>query len=431
MRIIILIVFFLLSFPARAEVIDLTAHTGLKGAYLVQQNEAEFVNVQLLLDVGEADYDGPEGLAHYLEHLVWYSADKAHGNLAKNRISNAWTNIQFTNYWNSGEPAKLGDMLATSAQVFEAVDLARDFAMTERDVVEREFDYRKLDNPGWQLYNQMNKALLPNHAMSRSVIGSLESIRKITPEMAIAFKDKWYFGNNATLLITGPVSAADVVPLLKKHLRDVPQGTVPAHPWKKTTKWDGRNVRTVLRHSKIAQPFFEIYIRAPRPTGMSVAEAARSIDVLSSLMNSSTPGSPSKVLYYEDFILSAVSGFAWQDRTGSIVLAVNGRLEEGVSMEEALNATWDYLDGLTTFPGKSFALVHQDLVQTFDREKYYPKTQQNVAFRGLLERGSPYSSKEYLADIAAVTPAQVDALLKAFKNNGISVTGIALPEEDN
>lgn len=127
MRIFVLLLF-IVTAPLNAQVIDLTEHTSLKRAYLIEQPKAEFVTVQMLLNVGEADFDGPEGLAHYLEHLVWYSADKAHGDGAKNRISNAWTNNLFTNYWNSGSPRNLKTMLGDSAKVFKPIDVDPTFA---------------------------------------------------------------------------------------------------------------------------------------------------------------------------------------------------------------------------------------------------------------------------------------------------------------
>lgn len=56
----------------------------------------------MFVPVGEVDRTGPEGLAHYLEHLVVWSADKVHGEGLRNREMNAWTSPYWTTYWNRG-----------------------------------------------------------------------------------------------------------------------------------------------------------------------------------------------------------------------------------------------------------------------------------------------------------------------------------------
>lgn len=413
----------------RAEVIDLTSHTSLKGAFLVPQPHAEFVTAQLLLNVGEADHVGPEGLAHYLEHLVWYSADKAHDGLSKDRVANAWTNILFTNYWNASEASKLGDMLAASARVFAPIDLEPAFSKSERDIVVREFDLRKVDNPSGQLYNRMRKTLIPGHALARSVIGSRESLGEITPQMATSFKDKWYLPGNATLLISGPVTAAAVIPKLEEYLIDLPAGNGLDHPWLSPIKWDGRNVRTTLQHSKISEAFFSIHIKAPVPSKMKSEQANRATDLLSELLNSSTLGSPRKALYYDDFVLNSIDVSVWVDRADTINLWVTATPDLGVEIEEAIEATWKYFQTLSSFPQQSFEQVYQDKIDTYLRKKRYASVEERVAFEGLLERGVPFSSNEYLEDMKAVTLPMLDRLISTLQSDGISVIGLAYPKD--
>ena len=418
-----------LAQPLHAEIIDLSEHTTLKGAYLIEQPSAEFVTVQTLLNVGEADYDGPEGLAHYLEHLVWYSADRAHGQGQKNRISNAWVNKAFTNYWNASEPSELEKVFATSARIFAPLTINPKFAREERDIVEREFEFRTVDNAPQLLAIQMEKTLLPGHALSRSIIGTRDSLAQITPEMAAAFKDKWYWPNNATLLVSGPVTQRDIVPLLKRHFGALTQGDVPVHAATKPVVWDKRALSTTFTHPKVSEPFFGIHIKAPAPAEMPEEMRYRSVQLLSHLLDSSTKSSPRTVLYYNGFILNRIDVFAWYDQAGTINLFIEAVPEEDVPLETALAETQAYFAGLTTVPKDEFDQISGALVEQISREKRNTRVEREIAFQGMREQGVPYDADAYLDTLRAVTPEHLASLLKAFQSNSISVTGIAYPEE--
>lgn len=429
MRIFLLLAFLLAS-PLCAQIVDLSKHTSLKGAYLLAQPQADFVTVQMLLNVGEADYDGPEGLAHYLEHLVWYSSDKAHGAGTKQRVSNAWTNTLFTNYWNAGEPSTLDKMLAVSARIFAPIDVDPVFARQERDIVEREFDLRTLDNSKRQLYDRMVKALLPDHGLSRSTIGTRESLRQITPEMVQTFRDTWYWPNNAVLLVSGPVDQSDLVPLLERHLSNLPQGDLPAHPWAAPIVWDGREVEASLSHPKVKEPYFAILNKAPRPPEMSPEQATHAVRILGEWLNSSAKSSPRKTLYYDDFTLSEIEVYAWHDQAGTINLEVIAVPEADVSLETAIKASKAFFAQLETLPLEDFEQVTTAMLEPMMRKKDQPKFQTDIAFRGLLERGKPYEVAAYIAALQAVEPAHIEQLLHALRSAEISVTGIARPKEN-
>ena len=123
---------------AQADLIDLTEYGDFNKIYFIPQPEAKNVEVRLLIPVGEVDRTGPEGLAHYLEHLVVWSADKVHGDGFRKREMNAWTSAFWTTYWNRGSKATFENMIRNARAVFEPLDLTQEFMLTERDVVERE-----------------------------------------------------------------------------------------------------------------------------------------------------------------------------------------------------------------------------------------------------------------------------------------------------
>ena len=192
-------------------IVDLTQHTNLKGAFLIQQPDAENARVEMFFDVGESDNLGPEGLSHYVEHLVAWSADRANKDNLHARGMNAWASGFFTNYHNQGPHDRLPAMLGFAARIFEPIELKQDFMRSERNIVEREFDLRYAQNATNQLYLAVTQALFPGHARGRSTIGTRNSIRSIAVEDALAFHRAHYSAKRATLLISGNLQADDVV----------------------------------------------------------------------------------------------------------------------------------------------------------------------------------------------------------------------------
>lgn len=421
--------FITLAPATKAEIVDLSAGLPLAGAYLLPQPKAEFVRVELLFSVGEVDYDGPEGLAHYLEHLVWYSADKAHGEVGKNRVANAWTNIFHTNYWNSAGPEKLSDMLAVSAATFGPINLQPSFSISERDVVAREFDLRTADNPNRLLYTQMRKALMPDNAASRSVIGTRDSIAQITPEAATAFKDIWYHPQNANLLISGPVTAKEVIPLLQQHFAALPGGEPSHRSSLKQPVWDGRHVETSITHPKLSEPKFSIMFTAPPPEDMSVAEINQTVGMLSQVLDSSGTGTLRKALYYDDFIVDYVDVYASWGLNDTMTLTITGAPDPDVDLTDAITAAKDLFLGLEGVNAESFAKLHAGALDKLTREIDQVETARDIAFTGLRQGGAPFSTDTYLTQFKDVTLADLNRLLRVFQTQSISVTGVAHPED--
>ncbi len=216
-------------------IVDLTGQTNLRGAWLIEQPDAVEIDIRLMIEAGEYDNTGPEGLAHYLEHLVFLSADRVHGDFG-DRTANAWTSRNWTLYWNNGPAASIEPMFKNAARVFSPVELDSSFAQSEVDIVEREFDLRITESPAFQLYTRMYQTMYAGHPFARSVIGSRASIRELTPATTIEFHRQWYRASNAYLLISGPLKARDIEPLIRKHFNDIPDGKVPAHQWNLQTR---------------------------------------------------------------------------------------------------------------------------------------------------------------------------------------------------
>ena len=157
------------------------------------------------LDVAFPFPDGKGPLAHYTEHLAWLPNIGA-GSRPEDRDSNAWTNDFAVGYWLSGPPEDLTDMLRRLKVVFDPIDLPREVAETERDIILREYDWRMANNPDAQAAEEMEAFLYEGNAIAASVIGTPYQIKSLTYEGAKAFHAQTHRPERARLVVVGNVS---------------------------------------------------------------------------------------------------------------------------------------------------------------------------------------------------------------------------------
>ena len=153
-------------------------------------------------------------LAHYVEHLAWLP-NIGKGSRPEDRDSNAWTNDYAVGYWLAGPPEDLSDMLKQLKVVFDAIDLPREMAETERDIVLREYDWRMANNPDAQAAEDMEAFLYEGNAIAASVIGTPDQIRSLTYGDAKAFHAETHRPEHARLVVVGDVSGRDLRAAMK------------------------------------------------------------------------------------------------------------------------------------------------------------------------------------------------------------------------
>jgi hypothetical protein len=144
-------------------------------------------------------------LAHYTEHLAWLP-NIGKDSRPEDRDSNAWTNDYAVGYWLSGPPEDLTDMLRRLKVVFDPIDLPREMAETERDIILREYDWRMANNPDAQAAEEMDPFLYQGNAIAASVIGTPDQIKALTYGDAKAFHAETHRPERARLVVTGDVT---------------------------------------------------------------------------------------------------------------------------------------------------------------------------------------------------------------------------------
>jgi zinc protease len=196
-----------------------TPKSGLR--IIVQEDHSSpLVNVVTSFGVGAtADPKGKEGLAHFVEHLVFrskaFGGDQPVWDILKRTGGsfNASTSWDFTNYTTMAHKDHLKLLLQLEAwRLLNTVGgVTADEFKTEREVVRNELRQRWETTAGNKLFDLLFESLYPvGHPLRRPVGGTHESLTASQLEDAQAFVKQHYRPDNAVITIIGDVSTEEV-----------------------------------------------------------------------------------------------------------------------------------------------------------------------------------------------------------------------------
>ena len=187
--------------------------------------------------------DTPAGIAHYLEHKMF---DTKEGNalqeLAKNGAEpNAFTSNAITGYY-FDSTTQFEENLETLRSFLSVPYFTEESVAKEQGIIGQEIRMIE-DNPDWQIYTRMMKALYAASTARTSIAGTVESISHITVETLYDCHKAFYTPSNMVLTVVGNVDPIHVVDIARRVLpreggpaipRDY--GTEPAQVAEKETK---------------------------------------------------------------------------------------------------------------------------------------------------------------------------------------------------
>ncbi|MGF1462791.1 MAG: M16 family metallopeptidase [Maricaulaceae bacterium] len=206
-----------------------TLENGLE-VIVLPDRRAPVVTHMVWYKVGAIDErPGKTGLAHFLEHLLFKGTEnypegafdqiiKRHGG-----SHNAFTTDTTTAYFQRIAREHLELVMALEADRMRGLKLDAKAVDIERDVVLEERLLRVDNNPGARLGALISQALYPDDPAAHEVIGYREDIEGLTLQDARDFYDRWYWPNNAFLVVAGDVDAEELRPLAEQYYGGLPK----------------------------------------------------------------------------------------------------------------------------------------------------------------------------------------------------------------
>lgn len=209
------------------------------------------IHTEFTLDGTE--YRVPAGIAHYLEHKLFDlpGRDVTAEFASLGAIPNAFTSYDLTAYY-----------FSCTDNFFPCLKLLLEFVSTpyfteetvqkEQGIIGQEIDMN-LDNPDTQIFEMLMESMYRHHPIRVPILGTKESISRITPETLALCHKAFYRPDNMLLCVVGDVDPEGVVRTAQAVLGDPPQPPI-------------QRVRSWPEEMRCQQPFAKKTMDVAMPT---------------------------------------------------------------------------------------------------------------------------------------------------------------------
>jgi zinc protease len=238
---------------------NFTLKNGLE-VIVIPNHRVPAVNHTLWYKIGAGDDPiGKSGLAHYHEHAMFLGTKKYKKGeyvdiIARNGgEQNAFTGHDATAYFVNISKENLPLAMEMEADRMSPLTASDSDMEKEKQVIIEERRMRTDNNPDALLYEQVRAALFRNHPYHLPVIGWKHEMDGLTKQDVMDFHKKYYHPNNAILIVSGDVTAAEVKPLAEKYYGDLARVDVPARHWNDEPPQIAQR-RIVMHNEQVSQP---------------------------------------------------------------------------------------------------------------------------------------------------------------------------------
>ncbi|MEF3192709.1 MAG: insulinase family protein [Halothiobacillaceae bacterium] len=192
---------------------------------LVQpDHRAPVVTTQVWYKVGSSDEPGGlTGISHMLEHMMFKGTAKVPAGKFSEIIAahggqeNAFTSRDYTAYFQTLAKDDLEVAFELEADRMRNLLLREEDFAKELEVVKEERRMRTEDDPNARLYEQFEAAAWLNGGYHHPIIGWMSDLDHLRVEDLRSWYRAHYAPNNATLVVVGDVTPAEVKRLALKH----------------------------------------------------------------------------------------------------------------------------------------------------------------------------------------------------------------------
>lgn len=179
---------------------------------------------------------GREGLAHFLEHMLFLGTEKyPEPDAYQNFISrhggrhNAYTAPEHTNYYFDIDPDALEPALDRFAQFFIAPLFNADYVERERHAVDSEYKAR-LKNDARREQDVHRELMNPAHPAARFAVGNLTTLadteeRPLRADL-VRFYEQYYSADRMALSVLGNESLDELQSMVKERFKAIPKRDV-------------------------------------------------------------------------------------------------------------------------------------------------------------------------------------------------------------
>jgi len=239
---------------------------------LVSDPSLENSAASLAVGVGSAhDPVEQQGLAHYLEHMLFLGTEKypepdgfMKYTQANGGMTNAFTAFDKTNYLFQINAGKFDEALDRFSDYFKKPTFDPHFSDKERNAVNNEWSMQKAQD-GWNTFRLDGLIANPKNPRTKFNIGNLETLKdkegsKLHEEM-LAFYKRYYSANIMRLTLVGKQSLPELKALAEKHFMVIPNHNVKVPDITEPGLTKDQYAKTI--HYKPIKEFKELFVDFP------------------------------------------------------------------------------------------------------------------------------------------------------------------------
>ncbi len=391
---------------------EILEHTLPNGLRVILQPDPTLpvVGIALYYDVGSRNEEpGRSGFAHLFEHLMFEGS--AHvGKTEHFRLIqsvggqlNGTTSKDRTNYYESLPAHQVALGLWLEADRMRALAITTENFEHQRQTVMEERRQRVDNAPYGLAYLHFGELSWSCWAYAHPVIGSWEDLEAARFEDALAFHQRWYRPDNATLAVAGDLDPSEVLGLIGDYFGDIPAGGDRVEPDLAEPRRQGRVERT--EEAPLAQlPTVFLSHQAPPIWDPDFF----TYEVLETLLFMGPSSRIHRRLVMEDQVAVEVNG-GYEGHRGPSLMAGYVVVPRGGEMGRVAALYQAELDRLAREPvsPRELAKVQNQLRTARLLGQESPLQRALALGRAALFHGDTAWEERYLERIAAVTPDEI------------------------
>ena len=224
--------YFCLLKDEKKKTMNYNTHTLANGIRIIHApNQSAVAYCGFAIDAGTRDEtDNEQGMAHFVEHLIFKGTQKRHAWHILNRMEhvggdlNAYTNKEETVVYS----AFLVEHFPRAVELLADIVFHSTFPQAEIDkevevIIDEIQSYE--DSPSELIFDDFEELLFPNHPLGRNILGKPDLLRQFKSEDALRFTNRFYRPENAIFFVQGNVDFKKVVRLVEKATSDLVANT--------------------------------------------------------------------------------------------------------------------------------------------------------------------------------------------------------------
>jgi len=293
--------------------------------------------VNILYKVGSRNETSDQtGFAHLFEHFMFEGSvnipefDTPLQNASGE--NNAFTSNDITNYYDILPANNLETAFWLESDRMLSLAFAEESLTTQKNVVMEEFKEHYINQPYGDVWHKMSALAYKVHPYQWPVIGKdLSHIEKVKMQSAKDFFFKYYRPNNAVMVVAGNVKTAEVKALAEKWFGEIPAGETIVRDIPKEPEQNEERVLEVKADVPVNAIYKGYKVCARRD------EDYQATDLLRDILSSGDSSRLYQKLVKDKKLFSNISAYL-SETVDEGLLMIDGRLSEGVSMDDANKA---------------------------------------------------------------------------------------------